>query len=83
MKSAKSELHKALVKKYEQDKEEAELALLHCYNNPAGIGSIPRVAGKWGRPKNKMAETMSTYVDKIVNAEKCLEFLKKYKKNTN
>jgi ribosomal protein S3 len=60
----KNKLHKALVSKYEAERDEALATLEVYYNNPAGIGEHPQVV-----------EEMSKQVEKLANAEDCLNQL--------
>tara|TARA_Y100000310_G_C20355392_1_gene656396 strand:- start:55 stop:276 length:222 start_codon:yes stop_codon:yes gene_type:complete len=58
-------LHRALTSKYKAQKDEALATLEVYYNNPVGIGEHPQVV-----------EEMSKQVEKLANAEDCLEQLK-------
>ena len=60
----KSKLHKALVSRYEAERDEALATLEVYYNNPAGIGEHPQVV-----------EEMSKQIEKLANAEDCLSQL--------
>ena len=57
-------LHKALVSKYKAQRDEALATLEVYYNNPVGIGEHPQVV-----------EEMSKQVEKLSNAEDCLDRL--------
>ena len=59
-------LNKALVSKYQAEKDEALATLEIYYNNAAGIGEHPQ-----------MVEEMGKQVEKLANAEDCLEMLSK------
>ena len=59
-------LHKALVSKYKAQRDEALATLEVYYNNPVGIGEHPQVV-----------EEMSKQVEKLSNAEDCLDRLNK------
>lgn len=64
----RDKLHKALVSRYEAQKYEA-IATLEVYNtNAAGIGEHPQII-----------DEMSKQIEKLANAEDCLEALDKYK----
>ena len=63
----KEQLRTALTSKYQAEKDEALATLEVYYNNPAGIGEHPQVV-----------EEMSKMVEKLANAEDCLEMLNKY-----
>ena len=61
----KEYIHEALAKKYIAEKAEA-VATLHIYfNNATGIGEHPQ-----------MLEEMGKQLEKLANAEDCLEALK-------
>jgi methylaspartate ammonia-lyase len=60
----KDKLHRALVSKYEAQRDEALATLEVYFNNPAGIGEHPQVV-----------EEMSKMVEKLENAQSCLEQL--------
>ena len=60
----KDKLHRALVSKYEAQRDEALATLEVYFNNPAGIGEHPQVV-----------EEMSKIVEKLENAQSCLEQL--------
>ena len=60
----RNKLHKALLSKYEAEKDEALATLEVYFNNPAGIGEHPQVV-----------EEMSKMVEKLANAQDCLEAL--------
>ena len=60
----KSKLHRALVSRYEAEKDEALATLEVYFNNSAGIGEHPQVV-----------EEMSKMVEKLENAQGCLEVL--------
>jgi|TARA_Y100000310_G_scaffold259580_1_gene268291 methylaspartate ammonia-lyase len=60
----KDKLHKALVSKYEAERDEALATLEVYFNNPAGIGEHPQVV-----------EEMAKMVEKLENAQGCLEQL--------
>lgn len=64
----KDKLHKALVSRYEAQKYEALATLEVYYNNAAGIGEHPQII-----------DEMSKQVEKLANAEDCIEVLNKYK----
>ena len=57
-------LHRALVSKYEAQRDEALATLEVYFNNPAGIGEHPQVV-----------EEMAKMVEKLANAQDCLEHL--------
>ena len=59
-------LHKALTSKYKARRDEALATLEVYYNNPVGIGEHPQVV-----------EEMSKQVEKLSNAEDCLNQLNK------
>jgi len=63
----REKLHRALVARYEAERDEALATLEVYYTNPAGIGEHPQVV-----------EEMSKMVEKIGNAEDCLNVLNKY-----
>jgi hypothetical protein len=63
----KERLRIALTSKYQAEKDEALATLEVYYNNPAGIGEHPQVV-----------EEMSKMVEKLANADDCLEALNKY-----
>ena len=63
----KEQLRIALTSKYQAEKDEALATLEVYYNNPAGIGEHPQVV-----------EEMSKMVEKLANADDCLEALNKY-----
>lgn len=60
----KDKLHRALVSKYEAQRDEALATLEVYFNNPAGIGEHPQVV-----------EEMSKQVERLENAQGCLEQL--------
>jgi len=60
----KDKLHRALVSKYEAQRDEALATLEVYFNNPAGIGEHPQVV-----------EEMAKMVEKLANAQDCLEHL--------
>jgi hypothetical protein len=57
-------LKKALISRFEAQRDEALATLEVYYNNPAGIGEHPQVI-----------EEMSKQVEALANAEDCLEQL--------
>jgi hypothetical protein len=59
-------LKKALISRYESQRDEALATLEVYYNNPAGIGEHPQVI-----------DEMSKQVETLANAEDCLEQLMK------
>ena len=61
----KEKLHKALASKFKSQRDEALATLEVYYNNPAGIGEHPQIV-----------EEMSKQVEKLANAEDCLDQLK-------
>jgi len=63
----REKLHRALVARYEAQRDEALATLEVYYTNPAGIGEHPQVV-----------DEMSKMVEKIGNAEDCLNVLNKY-----
>jgi len=63
----REKLHRALVSRYEAERDEALATLEVYYTNPAGIGEHPQVI-----------EEMSKQVEKLGNAEDCLNVLNKY-----
>jgi len=63
----REKLHRALVSRYEAERDEALATLEVYYINPAGIGEHPQVI-----------EEMSKQVEKLGNAEDCLNVLNKY-----
>lgn len=60
----KNKLHKALVSKYKSERDEALATLEVYYENPAGIGEHPQIV-----------EEMAKQVEKLTNAEDCLNTL--------
>jgi hypothetical protein len=60
----KDKLHKALVSRYKCQRDEARATLEVYYNNPAGIGEHPQIL-----------DEMSKQIEKLANAEGCLEQL--------
>lgn len=64
----KDKLRKALVSRYEAQKYEALATLEVYYTNAAGIGE-----------HSQIIDEMAKQVEKLVNAEDCLETLDKYK----
>lgn len=60
----RNQLHTALVSKYRAEKDEALATLEVYYNNPAGIGEHPQIV-----------EEMSKQVEKLANAQDCLNEL--------
>ena len=64
--SARNKLHKALVSKYKAERDEALATLEVYYSSPAGIGEHPQIV-----------EEMSKQVEKLSNAQDCLERLGK------
>ena len=63
----REKLHRALVARYEAERDEALATLEVYYTNPAGIGEHPQIV-----------EEMSKMVEKLGNAEDCLNVLNKY-----
>ena len=63
----RDKLRIALTSKYQAQKDEAIATLEVYYNNPVGIGEHPQ-----------MVDEMSKQVEKLENAEGCLEILNKY-----
>jgi len=63
----KDKLHTALVSKYQAQKDEALATLEVYYNNAVGIGEHPQIV-----------EEMSKMLEKLANAEDCLNVLNKY-----
>ena len=63
----REKLHKALVSRYEAERDEAVATLEVYFSNAAGIGEHPQ-----------MVEEMSKAVEKIAIAEDCLETLRRY-----
>jgi len=61
----KEKLHTALVSRYNAERDEALATLAVYYNNAAGIGEHPQVV-----------EEMSKQVEKLANANDCLEALR-------
>ena len=62
----KNKLYNALKARYEARKSESLATLSVYFNNAAGIGEHPQ-----------MVEEMVKQVDKMANAEDCLEVLKR------
>ena len=63
----KEQLRIALMSRYQAEKDEALATLEVYYNNAAGIGEHPQVV-----------EEMAKMVEKLANAEDCIEVLNKY-----
>ena len=63
----RDKLHRALLSRYEAERDEALATLEVYYTNPAGIGEHPQVV-----------EEMAKQVEKLGNAEDCLNVLNKY-----
>jgi len=63
----REKLHRALVSRYEAERDEALAILEVYYTNPAGIGEHPQVV-----------EEMAKQVEKLGNADDCLDVLNKY-----
>ena len=63
----REKLHRALVARYEAERDEALATLEVYYTNPAGIGEHPQIV-----------EEMAKMVEKVGNAEDCLNVLNKY-----
>jgi methylaspartate ammonia-lyase len=63
----RDKLRIALVSKYQAQKDEALATLEVYYNNPTGIGEHPQIV-----------DEMSKLVEKLENADGCLEILNKY-----
>ena len=63
----RDKLHRALLSRYEAERDEALATLEVYYTNPAGIGEHPQ-----------MLEEMAKQVEKLGNAEDCLNVLNKY-----
>ena len=63
----RDKLRTALVSKYQAQKDEALATLEVYYNNPTGIGEHPQIV-----------DEMSKLVEKLGNADGCLEILNKY-----
>ncbi len=63
----RDKLHKALVSRYEAERDEALATLEIYYCNAAGIGEHPQ-----------MVEEMSKFVEKLANAEDCLDVLTRH-----
>ena len=63
----RDKLRIALTSKYQAQKDEALATLEVYYNNPTGIGEHPQIV-----------DEMSKQVEKLENAEGCLEILNKY-----
>jgi hypothetical protein len=63
----REKLHRALLSRYEAERDEALATLEVYYTNPAGIGEHPQVV-----------EEMAKLVEKLGNAEDCLNVLNKY-----
>ena len=60
----REKLHRALVARYEAERDEALATLEVYYTNPAGIGEHPQIV-----------EEMAKMVEKLANAQDCLEHL--------
>lgn len=60
----KNKIHKALVSKFEAQRDEALATLEVYYNNPVGVGEHPQVI-----------DEMAKQVEKLANAIDCLERL--------
>ena len=63
----RDKLHKALVSRYEAERDEALATLEVYYSNAAGIGEHPQIV-----------EEMSKFVEKLANAEDCLDVLARH-----
>ena len=63
----REKLHRALLSRYEAERDEALATLEVYYTNPTGIGEHPQ-----------MLEEMAKQVEKLGNAEDCLNVLNKY-----
>jgi len=63
----REKLHRALISRYEAKRDEALATLEVYYTNPTGIGEHPQVV-----------EEMAKQVEKLGNAEDCLNVLNKY-----
>tara|TARA_B000000565_G_scaffold249110_2_gene220219 strand:- start:1151 stop:1354 length:204 start_codon:yes stop_codon:yes gene_type:complete len=60
-------LYQALESKYKAERDEALATLEVYFKNPAGIGEHPQIV-----------EEMSKQLEKLANAEDCLESLKTF-----